>query len=249
MYDYYRSRIEKHGLGIKNFFLLPWNITMHPETLSIGDSVGTIMLSFLPLVFFFRKKPPWLAAALGFCLIATACIYFLIIPEARYFIAVFMILSFVFAWLIKPLQSAPNLFFIIKCILLCNCLFSCIIATRKFHEEIRAALFPGYRAIFCKNNTPFYEALDYCNKQKPRELIVFYENQVFYYLKTAYHCDGKILEHRSLHPQAYILDIDYSQTLGRNLTKQTNAYCIETPAKNLKPVFIGPDARIYKIMS
>ncbi|MBD3345702.1 MAG: phospholipid carrier-dependent glycosyltransferase, partial [Chitinivibrionales bacterium] len=28
--EYYPSRVRPYGLGIKNYFLLPWNITMHP---------------------------------------------------------------------------------------------------------------------------------------------------------------------------------------------------------------------------
>jgi hypothetical protein len=248
-YDYYRSRIQIHGTGIKNFFLLPWTLTMHPESLSIGDSVGAVMLSFLPLVFFFRKRPLWLNGALLYSLIATASIYFLIIPEARYFIVVFMLLSPGFAWLLHAMENVPLALSLANIVVVCNGVFSGTVAIRIFHGQTAAALCSEYRESYRKSNIPFYEAFKFCNAEKPRDLVVFHENQVFYYLKTAYRCDENILAHGSQHANAYIMDIDYSQTLGRDFSKQTNTYAVESPAPNLKLVFKGPDARIYKIVN
>jgi hypothetical protein len=249
LYDYYRSRTWRYGTGVKNFFLLPWNITMHPESLSIGDSVGAVMLSLLPIVFFIRKRPSWLNTALFFCGIAAACIYFFIIPEARYFIAVFMLLSIVFAWLVKTLNGSPGVIPIVNLVIVVNCLFSCAIGARIFHNAAKAALFSDYRETYKKNNVPFYEAFEYCNREKPQPLFVLYENQVFYYLTTGYRCDGKILEHAREHFNGYVLDVDYSQTMGRNLDKQTSAYGVGMPPPNFQLVFTGPDARVYKIVN
>jgi|GEM_PF-1684732 4-amino-4-deoxy-L-arabinose transferase and related glycosyltransferases of PMT family len=248
MYDYYRSRIQKHGTGLKNFLLLPWNITMHPESLSIGDSVGTIMLSLLPIVFFFRRRPPWLNSILIFCLIAGSCIYFLIIPEARYFITVFFVLAPVFAWTMENVrQHVPRILPLVEILVLSNCAFSCAIGVRKFYPECKSAIIPEYRRFYCQKNTPFYEAFEFCNREKPGDLVVLYNNQVFYYLKTAYHVDDKILDNIKSHPDACVLDIDYSQTLGRDLKTQSNAYCIRAVPSFLKLVFNGPDARIYRV--
>lgn len=248
MYAYYRSRIEKHGTGIKNFFLLPWNITMHPESLSIGDSIGAIMLSFLPIVFFFRKRPAWINAVLIFCLIAGGCIYFLIIPEARYFIAAFFALAPVLAWTIKNVRHcAPRIFVLVKIVVLCNCAFSCAIGVRVLLPSCKAAINPEYRRTYRQKNTPFYEAFEFCNKEKPSDLVVLHDNQVFYYLKTAYRVDEKVLDNIKPYQKSCILDIDYSQTLDRDWKMQSNAYCIREVPSFLKLIFNGPDARIYQV--
>ena len=248
LFDYYRSRIQKHGTGVKNFFLLPWNITMHPESLSIGDSVGAIMLSFLPIVFFFRKRPPWINAVLVFCLIAGGCIYFFIIPEARYFIVIFFVMAPVLAWTLENLrQRAPRISFLVKIVVLCNCVFSCAVAARIFYPQCKAAINPGYRRAYCQKYTPFYEAFEFCNKEKLKNLFVFYDNQDFYYLKTSYHVDGKILDKINSYPNSYILDIDYSQTLGRDAKTRSNAYGIREVPSFLQLIFNGPDARIYRV--
>jgi hypothetical protein len=248
LFDYYRSRIQKHGTGVKNFFLLPWNITMHPESLSIGDSIGTIMLSFLPIVFFFRKRPPWINAVLVFCLIAGGCIYFFIIPEARYFIVIFFVVAPVLAWTLENLrQRATRISFLVKIVVLCNCVFSCAVAARIFYPQCKAAINPEYRRAYCQKYTPFYEAFEFCNKEKLKNLFVFYDNQDFYYLKTPYHVDGKILDKINSYPNSYILDIDYSQTLGRDAKIQSNAYGIREVPSFLEVTFNGPDARIYRV--
>jgi hypothetical protein len=248
LFDYYRSRIQRHGTGIKNFFLVPWNITMHPESLSIGDSIGTIMLSFLPVVFFFRRRPPWLNAILIFCFIAGGCIYFLIIPEARYFIPVFFALAPVLAWTIENVRlRAPRIMMLVNIVVLCNCAFSLAVGVRKFYPELKAVADPGYRRAYCQKNTPFYEAFEFCNNQKLKNLFVLYDNQDFYYLKTPYSVHGKILDTINLYPNSYILDIDYSQTLGRDPKTQSNAYCIREVPSFLRLIFNGPDARIYQV--
>jgi hypothetical protein len=248
LYEYYRLRIQNRGTGIKNFFLFPWNITMHPESLSIGDSIGAIMLTFLPVVFFLRRRPPWLTIILIFCFIAGGCIYFLIIPEARYFIPVFFALAPVLAWAIDNVRlHAPRIMAIVNIVVLCNCAFSLAVGVRKFYPECKAATDPGYRRAYCQKNTPFYEAFEFCNIRKLENLFVFYDNQDFYYLKTSYHVNGKICDDGNVHPNSYILDIDYSQTLGRDLKTQSNAYCIREVPSFLKLIFNGPDARIYQV--
>jgi Dolichyl-phosphate-mannose-protein mannosyltransferase len=248
LFNYYRSRIQKHGTGIENFFLLPWNITMHPESLSIGDSIGAIMLSFLPIVFFFRKRPPWVNLILVFCLVAGGCIYGFIIPEARYFIPIFFVLSPVLAWTLENLRrDAPRITVLVKIVVICNCMFSCAVGARIFLPQCKAATNHGYREAYCQKNTPFYEAFEFCNKEKPKNLFVFYDNQDFYYLKTPYHVDGKILDNTGPYPNSYILDIDYSQTLGRDAKTRSSAYCIRDAPSALQLIFSGPDARIYRV--
>ena len=79
------------------------------------------------------------------------------------------------------------------------------------------------------------------------DLVVLHDNQVFYYLKTAYRVDEKVLDNIKPYQKSCILDIDYSQTLDRDWKMQSNAYCIREVPSFLKLIFNGPDARIYQV--
>ena len=247
IYNYYHSRICKHGTGIKNFFLLPWNFTMYPESFSIGDSVGSIMLSFLPFVFFMKKRPVWLNAALIYCCIAVACIYFCIIPEARYFIPAYLVACPVAAWVIENLLRRKSIAWAVKAAIILNIIFSCAIAARICLPEARAAIDKNYRESFCAANTPYYETFNYLNAKKPEKLFVMYGNQVLYYLKTPYITGENALDTIKPMHGACLLDIDYSQNEARDFKKMTGAYCVKNPPDFLKLVFSGPDARVYAV--
>jgi hypothetical protein len=247
IYAYYRSRIEHHGIGVHNFFLLPWNITMHPESFSIGDSVGAIMLSFLPLVLFFRKRPWWTNMVLAFGFTACACIYFFIIPEARYFIPAFLAAGPLAAWIAEMLARRKGLRTLVQTVIVCNALFALAIGFRVCFPKCKAALVPDYRRAYCQKTTPFYEAIAFLNREKPSRLFVFYGSQMWYYLKTPYRIEENALDTIKSMRGALLLDIDYSQTLSRYLDKRTNAYSIKKVPDFLNLIFNGPDARVYTV--
>jgi hypothetical protein len=246
IYAYYRTRIRQHGMGFVNFMILPWNITMYPESFSIGDSMGVVMLSFLPLVFVFRKRPLWVNFSLVFCGIAVACIYFCIIPEARYFIPAYLAACPAAAWAIERLLPMRRVSTLVRLVIISNALFSLFIAGRVCLSMCKASLSREYRISYCRNKTPFYEAFAFLNKEKPENLFVFYGSQLWYYLKTPYCIRENALDAMSWVPGAYLLDIDYSQTLERNPRVLKNAYCIQEAPAYLTLVFSGPDARVYR---
>ena len=247
IYTYYRSRIQQHGTGLNNFFLMPWNLTMHPESFSIGDSVGAIMLSFLPLVFFFRKRPLWTNLVLFFGVTAYACIYFCIIPEARYFIPAFLAAGPLAAWIAEMLTRRKGLSMLVQMVIVCNALFALAIAFRVCFPKCKAALVPEHGKAYCRSATPFYETFAFLNREKPARLFVFYGSQMWYYLQTPYRIEENALDTIKSMRDALLLDIDYSQTLSRNLDKRTDAYSIKEIPGFLRLVFSGPDARVYAV--
>jgi hypothetical protein len=248
-YEYYHSRVAKRGTGIKNFFLLPWNITMHPEDLNIGDSIGTIMLTLLPLIILFRRKPPWVNYLLVFCGGAVLSIYLAIIPEARYYIPVFICLSIPGAWIIEQISGQKkSLKLLMHGVLLFNVLWGALVAVRIGQEEIRAVFSPSYRMIFCEKYRPFNKAFEYLQKnQTPDRIVVFYPEHIWYYLSVGYTVDSLALEHHEHYKGNYLLDIDYSQTLARDLSQRSSSFIIrdKTP-EYLEPVFSDIDAKVYR---
>ena len=245
--DYYPSRVKPYGLGIYNFFLLPWNITMHPESFSIGDSIGTIMLSLLPLAFFLFKRCMWFWLIIGYCGISITVIYFGIIPEARYLIPVYMLCSIIAAQVIVKLSTIKNTIIPVFAVLLINMLFALAICIRICQQKIKTVLSPSFRYEYKQKNIPFYEAFEFLNKDRKSPLIVFYGNQIFYYLKSDYIIDANTHEYLEKYKDAYILDIDYSQTLERNFDIQKNDFYLSEIPPQLDLVFNSQDARIYRI--
>ena len=246
IYTYYRCRIQNYGLGPLNFFLMPWNITMHPESFSAGDSMGTIMLTFIPLVLFIRKRPAWLLHFLLFCAIACATIYFCIIPEARYFIAAYLAAAPIAAWVLEKLAPRRRIFAIAGLIVAANALFSVAVAGRMCAKHCTAAFSPEYRNTLCRRNTPYYEAFDYLNKEKPKRLFVFYDSQIWYYLNTPYTASEHSADSVAAIPGAYLLDIDYSQVLDRNAVPITGGFCVHEELRKAKIVFAVSDARVFR---
>lgn len=247
-FEYYHSRVAKRGTGIINFFLLPWNITMHPEDLNIGDSIGTLLLTLLPLIILFRRKPPWVNYLLVYCGGAVALIYFGIIPEARYFIPVFICFSVLSIWIIEQLsRQNDSLKLLMDILVLFNVIWGVLVAMRIGHEEVRSVFSASDRSRFCEKYRPFNKAFEYLNHQKNDRVVVFYPEHVWYYLSNNYTIDPLALEHRKNYRGCLLLDIDYSQTLGRDLSQRTSIYRIrdKTP-EYLEPVFTDSDAKVYR---
>jgi len=246
IYAYYRGRIQEHGLGALNFFLMPWNITMHPGSFSLGDSMGTIMLSFVPLVLFIRKRPAWLNNFLVFCALACASIYFCIIPEARYFIPAYLAAAPIAAWGLEKAASRRGISLLAGLIVACNAVFSSAVAGRICMKYCKAVFSPDYRTALRQLHTPYCEAFAFLNKEKPKRLFVFYDNQIWYYLNTPYRAREHALDSAAAIPGAYLLDIDYSQILDRNVRNRAGAFCVSKPPSTMKMVFAGPDASVYR---
>ncbi|MBD3322294.1 MAG: phospholipid carrier-dependent glycosyltransferase [Chitinivibrionales bacterium] len=244
--DYYPSRVRPYGLGIKNYFLLPWNITIHPESFSIGDSVGTLILSFIPLVFLFGRRPRWVNAILMYSFLAATVLYFLIIPEARYLVGVFMLLSIVCAWVAFRLFARYPTGIITAAVIGTNMAFSLAVLGRICLPQLKSVASSRYRHEYRKKHTPFFEAFSWLNRRDSEKIVVPYASQVFYYLDDSYIVDSDALNEPSKHRGAYLLDIDYSQTLGRSFENQRHEYTVDEEDRFLTLVFDGPDARIYK---
>ncbi len=100
-YDYCLSRYADYRRSLLSMVRLPWDITMNSGRFQIGDSMGTIMLSLLPLAFFFAPLPWAAGVLLAFAALSGVALYFGVLPEARYYIAAYLALCPVAAFAAK----------------------------------------------------------------------------------------------------------------------------------------------------
>lgn len=246
-YDYYESRVEKYGRGFKNFMLLPWNLTMTPEAFSIGDSIGTLLLSTLPLVFFFGRKPFWLILILLHAFWGSASVYFLINPEGRYFLPIFLSTAPLVGWVVEKLREKKNTATLIILVLSFNVIFSIMVLFRISYEPLQAVFIKEKRSEYILKNTPFSKAYQFIEKNNVALVNVFYDDQSFYHLKNDYVINENILNELGKKRGEYILDIDYSKRIEKGRSTGIEDFIIKNPMGKLDLVYKCDDARIYKV--
>ena len=244
-YDYCRSRYGDYRRGILSFAKFPWDITMRPERFQIGDSIGTLLLSFLPLVFLFLPLPAAVWFLVGFALSAGALLYFAVLPEARYYIAALMALSPVVAYITTFFEKYKTSRLVVRAVIAANVLFSLAVAIRITAAPIRAALSPATRTAYRQSGVPFFEAFEYLREHGIGDVLVSSPSQVLYYLPGTYSVDTALNRPDPSHDGRAVLDIDYSQTLGRDPAKRRGAYSLARPPEGARLLFDGPDARVY----
>ena len=77
--------------GLKEFFLMPWNLTFYPELFG-GEQIGMMYLAILPPLLFTGKKPAWLKSVLFFAAGYTF-LWFKVDPNSRFFLPALVFLA------------------------------------------------------------------------------------------------------------------------------------------------------------
>jgi hypothetical protein len=250
-YEYVMSRYGDYRQSIVNGARFPWDITMNPGRFQIGDSIGTLFLCLFPFVFFFLPlgRIRWflLSMALG----SAVVLYFLVLPEARYYIGVFMLLCPLLAATARELDKNTITRGAVKAIIIVNCIFSLMVSIRIVGPSVQAAFDRTAAERMKRENIPFYEAFEYLRKNNITDVMVASAPQNLYYLppRTQFHVDGSLMTHMSTMHGRYVLDIDLSQTLERKLSAASGDYAISLHSlpQNTILVFQGPDARILRL--
>lgn len=249
-YRYVLSRYGSYRRTAKNAALLLWRMTMDPETFQAGDSIGSIYLSFFPLVVLLAiwRREKFLFLLLTIVLLSSAVIYFLVLPEARYFMTA-MALSAIVSTALFTVDTLGNPVRIgCTVVLLVNTLFSLAVVVRTGWTDLRAIFDGDYREKRVAAERPFHEAMQYLKKyQGDDTVVVFYDSPIWYYLKSAYRIRPDAVKTDNATGTLLLLDIDYSQVAGRTPDTRTGNYYIKTSVRGVSLLFEGPDARIYKI--
>jgi len=140
---------------------------------------------------------------------------------------------------------------VLAAVIAVNCVFSLLIVVRIAGPLMKAAVSESAAQRMRQENIPFYEAFEFIRQNQITDILVFYAPQNLYYLPpfTRYHADDALAEKMGTMRDAYVLDIDYSQTLERNLSALRGDYKIPPNSlpSNARLVFQGPDARIYRL--
>jgi len=199
---------------LAHYFLLPWRVTMYPETFHGLGSMGLIFLAFLPFLIFIRIRGN---RPVKFILYFSAT-YFLVWAvcgsDKRYLVALLPALSILAAYVIDRLSSASGL---VK-----KTIFTLLIPTFVFQMFYQAPegltkvhhrmlVFAGLRSQedYIMENEETYPVFKYVNESLPLDAKVFVVND----LRTFY-CErdyiGTIMEGNQ--------PLDYSSlTDGRQL--------------------------------
>jgi hypothetical protein len=220
---------------------------MHPERFQIGDSIGTILLSSLPLLLFCLPLPTTLWFLISFAVISGLSIFFFVLPEGRYYMAAFMALSVAAAYaattLVDKNRMPKTVVFLTIGI---NILFSLSVAARITAGPIRTVFSAKARKAAEKSGIPYYEAFEYLRLNRIDTVLVGAPDRIYYYLHGTYRADTALYKTNPCHDGRVVLEIDYSQELGRDLALSLGKRIAFGPLPdNTRLLFEGPDARIY----
>jgi hypothetical protein len=224
-------------------------MTMQPERFQIGDSIGTLLLSLVPIglvMVVATKKYRGMVTLVVFSAAAWCGIYALVLPEARYFGAAFCALAPVMA--VPFTLGHPYRALRIGCriVLIINMLFSTAAAFRIECRPVRMVFDSRYRSSTQQAYTPFWETFRFVEQnRRNRRLVVLYDTPLWYYLRGSFVIDGEACRHPENYRDAWLLDIDYSQVTGRNPERRTGDFAVAESSSCLQPVFRRPDARLF----
>jgi 4-amino-4-deoxy-L-arabinose transferase-like glycosyltransferase len=251
LYAYFHSRGAGAGSGLPHFLLLPWNLTMHPEALQAGDTVGTILLSFLPVFLLFFRWPSWVRRLLLCGTGGMAVVYFLIFPEARYLIPALLLLSVVLAWTLTGdmqgiVRQSAWAGRGMRLILVLNVVFSLGILGRICADPVHTVFSRRFREEYRRQNIPYYDAFSFL-KTVPREkIVVGFQNQIFYYLRSGYRVDPDAASNAGRYSGFYFLDIDYTHVVPHSSADLKTDYFLRSVPPAMELVFAGRDAKVYR---
>jgi hypothetical protein len=246
-YNYCLSRYGDYHRNLLNFLRFPLDITMSSEKFQIGDSIGTILLSFSPLLVTFPKMPKSLLYIFLSAAASSMLIYFILLPEARYFMTAYMLMCPALAYVISKANGYKNLEKVIKIIIVLNLAFSLAIAIRISYPKTKAIFNSKVRAEYLQKNTPFYELYGFLGSKKISTVGVLYPSQIFYYLPCRYTVINDINKYAEQNGEYYLLDIDYSQTPCRDILHAGNQFSLKQIPMNSDKIFESKDAILYHI--
>jgi len=246
-YNYCLSRYGDYHRNFLNFLRFPWDMTMSPEKFQIGDSIGTVLLSFLPMLLIFSKTPKTIWYLIISALTSSLLIYFTLLPEARYFMAAYMLLCPALAIAVSKVNSYKFLNKIITAIISINLIFSLAIAIRISFPKTIAIFNSKARTEYIQKNTPFYELYGFLRSKKISTVGVLYPCQIFYYLPCKYTIVNDINKYAEQNGECYLLDIDYSQASGRDILHAGNQFSLKQIPMNAEKMFESKDAILYHI--
>ncbi|MCU0608239.1 MAG: glycosyltransferase family 39 protein [Chitinispirillaceae bacterium] len=249
-YDYCLSRYGDYKRGPAALLRFPWDITMRPARFQIGDSIGTLLLSFVPLALLFIPLPGAALFLLGFAVGAGFLIYIVVLPEARYYIAAIMALGPVAAYGVSKLDKYKAARIAAYLVIGINVLFSLGVAFRITARPVLAAISAPAREEYKKAGIPYYEAFEYLRKNRIDTVFVAAPDRIFYYLDGVYEVDTALHHADSSYAGRVVLETDYSQILGRDTgiinPARPGAFASKPLPDNTQLLFEGPDARVYK---
>jgi len=244
-YTYCQSRYGNYTKSIKAFLRFPWDITIHPQRFQIGQSIGSIMLTFAPLAILFLPLTLDIWLCILFAGISSACIYTFLLPEARYYMAAILLLCPVAVFVFYRLANVKVVSLLCKAIIIVNVVFSLSVALRTSVIPLKTVFSHAFREQYKQATIPYYEAFSFLDTCKAEHIIVPHSDRILYYLRHPYSIDTTLTFNTIAHGTAYLLDLDYSQNLERNIDKVYGDYSFKSPPANSHLIFKSIDARIY----
>jgi hypothetical protein len=173
------------GSGIKDFLLLPWNLTMHSSAFGEKVAIGPAFLAFLPALALIKNVERKIKLLLA-CALLFIIPWFLTAQIVRYIFIVYAILAIASAYAITRMLKEKALGIAAVAALTAIILINAGIWAGANSDELRAAAGIQDKEKFLMQSMTNYGLLEYANQNLENAKICLYGEMNGYYSDNDY---------------------------------------------------------------
>jgi hypothetical protein len=176
------------GRGLKDFFLLPFNLTYYTATFRGAGGIGLVPLALGPFGIIARRRNTFAKGLLLFALLETAA-WFVTAQESRYAINIFVISAIfgVLGWQYVSRSVSRNARALSVAAIAISILYGLLIIIPERKEDMHAALSGTFEASRIQMKTACAAGFDYINKDPSvKKVLVLNPGISAYFIDKAY---------------------------------------------------------------
>ncbi|MDM8542089.1 glycosyltransferase family 39 protein [Desulfococcaceae bacterium HSG9] len=186
-FDYFHHNLGM-GRGLKDYLLLPWNLSFHAEINSarFDGILGPVFILTLPFAISLRKIPQSIKIITVYC-IFTFIFWASAVQQIRYLIPIFPFLAIMVGYLLNDYQKKAVIFTFLILSVSFSLTFNGFYIIKNFNKIKPSGVISGAenRDAFLARMIPSYTMFRYLNRTLPGDSKIF-----FIYMKNiGYLCD------------------------------------------------------------
>jgi len=251
--DEVRARGGGMGRGLKDFFLLPFNLTYYTANFRGAGGIGLAPLALGPFGMVARRRDAFAKGLLLFAVLETAA-WFVTAQEPRYAINVYVIGAIfgVLGWQSIVRSGSRNARGLSAVVVAISVLFGMFMIVREKEEDVHAALSRSFEAKRRQTETAFAASFDFINRDPSvRKVLLLDAGIAPYFIDKPYIKPFGVWGEQTI-PGATDVPEVMSQLPGLRVThifdrRSNGSFYLPEHPSGLTLVFEHEDQRIYQV--
>jgi hypothetical protein len=176
------------GSGIRNFLLLPFNLTYHTANFRGAGGIGLVPLALGPIGLWAARRDVFAKGLILFAILQTAA-WFATAQVSRYLIPVYVLAALiaVLGWERVAGGGSQPARLLSVLVVACSIIYGFIMIVPDRRDDLHAALSSSFEAQRSLREIPFLESFDYINREPSvSKVLVLNLGVPTYYLDKSY---------------------------------------------------------------